>query len=559
MLQNLHVKNFALIEEVDLDFQDGLNILSGETGAGKSLLLGSLGVALGGRMDSALMRRGEKEALVELVFGISDGKITEMLKSMDIDAQDGQLIISRRITGGRTVSRMNGVSVTVPDIKKIASMLLDIHGQHENQSLLSPEKQLEIIDSFGGDEITDALSKTGALFTEYRGMLKELESFDMDDAARLREQSLLLHELNEIRQAALREGEEEELETSYRRMLNSRKIIEAVDGVRTSLGDAGGASDLVGRAIRELSDVLKYDEALSGMNDTLSEIESLLSDINMDAAAYMEEMSFSDADFEETEKRLDLIHALMAKYGSTSEEIEKYAADTEERLAFLENYEIRKNELAAGSSALENELEKACAALSALRAKAAKNFEKAVKDELRDLNFNKVDFEAAFSRAASYRADGYDTVSFNISLNPGEPVRPLSKVASGGELSRIMLAIRTLLADKDSTETLIFDEIDTGISGVTAARVAEKMAVISGTHQLICVTHLAQIASMADANYIIEKESDSDSTRTHVRLLDEEETVREIARILGGTGGDDSAAANAAEMRARAREFKQKI
>ncbi len=559
MLLNLHVKNIALIRETDIDFSDGLNILSGETGAGKSLLLGSLNIALGSRMPQDLIRHGESEAFVELVFSVTDERTEELLSSMGVETDDGMLIISRRIVHGKTVSRMNGVAVTASDIKKAAASLLDIHGQHENQTLLKAEKQLAILDEFGADEVAGALQKTGELYRAYREIGKKLSEYDMDEAARLREESLLLHETEEIRLADIGRDEEEELEALYRKMVNSRKIIEACEAVRVSLGDENGALELVGRAARELSPVLDYDDALGETYGTLSEVESLLYDVNREIASCMDGMNFSENDFEETGKRLDQIHTIMAKYGGSYDEIQKYLSEAEERLEFLRKYEESRQKLTEEAKRIEARLKESCAALSDIRKKTAARFCEAVVSELRDLNFNKVEFDVVFSQAGSYRADGTDLVSFHISMNPGEPIRPLSKVASGGELSRIMLAIRTILADRDRTGTLIFDEIDAGISGITAQRVAEKMALIAANRQLICVTHLAQIASMADSNYVIEKESDDSSTVTLVRPLREEEKVGEIARLLGGTGTDDPASENARDMIGRAGAFKESI
>ena len=559
MLLNLHVKNIALIKEVDLDFSDGLNILSGETGAGKSLLLGSLNIALGSRMPLDLIRHGESEAFVELVFSISDKKTEEQLASMGIEPEDGTLIISRRVIKGKTVSRMNGAAVTASDIRKAAALLLDIHGQHENQSLLNNDKQLAIIDAFGGGKVSRELARTDELYKKFRKIRSELAEYDMDEASRLREESLLEYELGEIRAADISEGEEEQLEALYRKMVNSRKIIETCETLRASLGDDNGASDMVGRAIRDLSEVIDFDQSLSGIYDTLSEIESLLSDVNRETSSYMDELQFSESDFADTENRLDLIRSLMAKYGKTYEKIKEYEAEAEARLDFLKEYEQKKQELSALLRTAETELEKACSDLSSARKAAAAAFSESVQTELKDLNFTKVEFDVSFKQSDSFRADGYDIITFEISLNPGEPLRPLSKVASGGELSRIMLAIRTLLADKDSTETLIFDEIDTGISGLTAQKVAEKMAAISRNHQLLCVTHLAQIASMADSNYLIEKESDNDSTWTRVRPLAKDETVNEISRLLGGTEGKDTAAVYAADMIERASSFKSSL
>lgn len=556
MLVNLHVKNLALIEEADVEFGPGLNILTGETGAGKSILMGAVNLALGKKASRDMIREGAKSCLVELVFQVDNPEVRKALEEMDIGLEDGQMIVSRKITGNRSVSRLNGETCTAAQIRAAAALLLDIHGQHEHQSLLYRDRQLEILDAYGREKLAPLLSETAVCYEKYRAAKKELENSQMDEAARAREISLLEFEIQEIEEAALTPGEEEELEKRYRRMANSKKIAETLGTVHQYTGNDGGAGDLTARALRELSGVSDLDEELAAMAESLADIDSLLGDFNREAAAYLADFTFSEQDFYEAGQRLDLLHHLKTKYGNSVEKILEYQNIQKEKLERLQNFEERKAELERELTASEENLKEASHKVSALREQYCKELTKKITDALEDLNFLDVSFCIGISRLPRYTEKGWDEIEFQISTNPGEPVKPLGKVVSGGELSRIMLAIKTILADRDATETLIFDEIDTGISGRTAQKVSEKMAEIGRNRQVICITHLAQIAAMADEHFEIVKKVENQETVTRIRKLNREQSVKELARILSGTEITEAVLSNAREMKELAEKQK---
>ncbi|MDY6222176.1 MAG: DNA repair protein RecN [Candidatus Alectryocaccobium sp.] len=559
MLTELHVKNIALIEEVDLFFENGLNVITGETGAGKSLLMGAVDITLGGKFSPDMIRSGADSALVELVFTTDDEEVISKLREKGYDIEDGEIIISRKLTNGRTVSRINGESCTAAILKETAGQLINIHGQRENQILLKNDRQLGMLDSYARKELTGLKEDVSRHYDEYKKALDEYNKFTMDEEARLREKSMLEYEIKEIEEAALKEGEEEELEKQYRIMKNSRNIVEALGNVHEYTGYDNGAGDLIGRALKEIETVSGYDEVLKDIEASIADVESILDDINRQAAAYLEEFTFSEQEFMDVEARLDKIREIEAKFGADVEKVNKYKDEACERLAFLENYDTDRLKAAEELKNSESRLKEACEALSGKRKTAAKSFAEDIKKQLKELNFAETKLEIAFKKTDSYRRNGTDDIDILISANPGEPVRELSRVASGGEISRIMLAIRNILADEENTGTLIFDEIDTGISGRTAQKVSEKMASIARGHQILCVTHLAQIAAMADSHYLIEKSVDAGKTITNVRRLAKTEETEELARILGGAVITDAVKQNANEMKKLADEYKEKI
>ncbi len=550
MLQNLHVKNLALIDEIEVEFGDGLNILTGETGAGKSIILGSVNLALGGRYTKDILRQGAEYGFVELTFQVENEHQIRELRELDIYPEDGTVVLSRRLMEKRSISRINGETVPIALLKEAASILIDIHGQHEHQSLLYKKNHLGIVDAFARETASDVKQKVLEAYKAYKACEKELDEMESDEAQRAKELSFLKFETGEIREADLKTGEDEDLEELYRRIVNSKRIAECVSEayLYTSEGN-DSASENLSRAIRAVSEIVEYDERASQMYDQLVEIDSLLNDFNRELADYADECEFSDEEFHDTEDRLNEINHLKTKYGNTIEEILAYCAAQEKRLAALEDYDNYIEDLRAKAKKSEEELRKQAKKLSAIRRKQAKVLSKSIEDGLKDLNFENVQFEIGFAETKGYTAEGMDDVEFMISLNPGQPLKPLASVASGGELSRIMLAIKTVMASRDEIETLIFDEIDVGISGRTAQKVSEKMAVIGKGHQVICITHLAQIAAMADRHYLIEKASSKGDTRTDIRRLDENESVRELARILGGAKITDAVRQNAREMK----------
>lgn len=557
MLQSVHVKNLALIEEIEVDFEEGLNILTGETGAGKSIILGSIGLALGGRYTKDIIRQGADYGFVELTFFVEDMRVKERLKALDIYPEEGMVILSRRLMEKRSVSRINGETVTMALLKEAASALIDIHGQHEHQSLLYKKNHLEIVDAFAGDEAKEAKACVKAAYKAYQGYKNELEASAMDESERAKELSFLQFEVAEIRDAGLSEGEDEELEVLYRRMVNGRRIAEcAAQAYAYTGGEGSGASEGLSRAIRAMSEIEELDGEAGTLCRQLEEIDDLLNDFNRELSDYSGKLEFSEEEFYETENRLNELNRLKAKYGNTVGEILAYGGEQERKLEKLMDYEGFIAGLEEKCGDARKKLEKETKKLTRLRKEQAKLLERAIASGLSDLNFPDVKFNIRVDGLKDFTANGRDDIEFLIALNPGQPVKPLADVASGGELSRIMLAIKTVMADKDETETLIFDEIDVGISGRTAQKVSEKMAVIGKKHQVICITHLAQIAAMADHHFAIEKTVKGTDTRTEIRPLGEEESVGELSRILGGAKITDAVLENAKEMKELAKQVK---
>ena len=555
MLSSLHVKNLALIQEAEVEFGPGLNILTGETGAGKSILIGSINLALGKKLSREMIREGADSALVELVFETENPKVEQALKEMEIESLHGQVLIVRKITGSRSISKINGETCTTAQVRRIASLLLDIHGQHEHQSLLYTDRQLEILDAYGKEEIDPLRARVREAFRQWKELRDSLKEYELDEDARMREISFLEFEIREIDDAQLRDGEDETLEQAYRKMSNARNIVQALAAVRAMTGDGEGqsAGEQIGRAVRELSQIAGMDESLQQMQSSLLTIDDLLNDFNRELAGYMEEFTFSEEEFYETEKRLDEINRLKVKYGDSIPAIRRYQEEKQEKLEKMLHFEEQKEKLQKEEEKARQTLEECSQELSGIRCKYAGRLSKSIEEGLKDLNFLHVIFQIQFGRTAQYTENGFDTIEFRISTNPGEPVKALAKVVSGGELSRIMLAIKTILADRDETESLIFDEIDTGISGRTAQMVSEKMAQIGRRHQVLCITHLPQIAAMADQHFEIRKDVVDQDTVTRIYALDEESSVRELARMLGGAKITDSVLANAEEMKELAR------
>ena len=559
MLAHLHVKNLALIEEIEVEFGPGLNILTGETGAGKSILLGSMQLILGAKTSKNMIRENASYALVELLFQVENEKALETLKALDICPEDGQVLLSRKIMDGRSINKINGETSTVGQMKAAAVCLLDIHGQHEHQSLLYQDKQLAILDEYGKEKILPAKEKVSLAYKEYSKCKTELGSMNMNEEQRNRELAFLEFEIKEIKKANLQPGEDEELEARYRKMSNAKLIVDSLQLVHNLTGyeSKEGAGETVGEALKEFSHVTQYDPELTSLAETLTSVDGLLNDFNRELSAYLDELTFDEGEFYETERRLDLINGLKAKYGRTIEEIFTYRKLQEEKLEKLHKYEENLQESKERLRELENILEKKSDELAEIRKEYSKQLEQKIIQGLKDLNFLDVNFAIDFQKKKNYTDNGTDDIQYLISTNPGETLKPLGQIVSGGELSRIMLALKAILADRDEIETLIFDEIDTGISGRTAQKVSEKMAVIGQHHQVLCITHLPQIAAMADSHFEIEKHLQGTETITQIHVLKEHDSIRELARLLGGAEITPAVLENAKEMKELAQKQKK--
>ena len=561
MLINLHVKNLALIKEADVDFSKGLIVLTGETGAGKSLLLGSVNIALGNKVSKDIIRTGAQFALVELTFQV-DEVCASKLKQMDIFMEEGNIItVSRKISESRNVSKINGETVNVNVLKKVMGMLVDIHGQHEHQSLLYVSNHLNILDKYAKKEMADILKGLSAEYGNYTELKSRLSSYNIDEAQRMREIEFSMYEVNEIENANLIPGEDEELEEQYKKLSNSENIVETLSSVYGLIGydSMQSAGELISKATQEISSISNFDEKINGFKETLFDIDSVCRDLSAEISDYTGELEYDPREVSRISERLDTINHLKLKYGKTIDDILQYQDKKQSYLDELNNYSEKIDQIKGLITESREKLQVLSERASKMRKTAAKELENSITDALKDLNFLSVDFKINITKKDKITDKGFDNVEFMISTNPGEPVRPLAKVASGGELSRIMLAIKSLLAGEDEIETLIFDEIDTGISGKTASMVAEKLAKISANHQVICISHLSQIAAMADSHYLIKKDMEDNSTATNIVKLTREESIKEIVRINGDGTMTDAAVAHAIEMKDMADRTKSNL
>ncbi|RHL45781.1 DNA repair protein RecN [Eubacterium ventriosum] len=561
MLLNLHVKNLALIEEVDVDFEKGLIVLTGETGAGKSLILGSVNIALGNKASKDMIRKGTDYSLVELTFSVSEN-CAKQLKKYDIYMEEDNIItVTRKISEGRSISKINGETVNIKTLKNVMSLLIDIHGQHDHQSLLYTKNHLDILDKFAKDSILELKEQIKEEYSKYTKLIKKLEEFNIDEGQKAREIEFAEYEVNEIESANLKPEEDVQVEEEFKKLSNSKEIVSALSEIYNALSyeTAGGLGDIINKAVMDINSIKGMDEKISQFQTELYDIDNLCRELTSQIYDYNSGMDFNPEYVREVEERLDVINHLKLKYGNSIEEILRYKEEKEEYLEKLNNMTDEMESVKNQISELEGTLNNLCTKLSEQRKKAAKELEVLVKQALVDLNFIAVEFEIQITRKESIGENGFDNVEFMISTNPGESVKPLVKVASGGELSRIMLAIKSILATEDDIDTLIFDEIDTGISGQTAMKVAEKMAKISRNHQVICISHLSQIAAMADSHYLIKKTADENSTTTSIKKLTRQQSIEELVRINGGSGITEAGLIHATEMKDMADRTKSNL
>ncbi len=556
MLLSLKVSNMALIDNCEVSFSDGLNVFSGETGAGKSLVVGSVSMALGGRVKPDIQRDPGRPAEVELVFSAEEGAVVEGLKALGVeDVEDGTVIISRRINSRRSVNRVNGAAVSLSALREVAHLLIDIHGQSEHQSLNSNKKQLEILDGFaqGMEEVKGRYLR---LYRKARELEEKIGAEAGDETSRLREADLLRFEISEIEGAALTPGEDERLEEKFTRMSNARKLKEAAGEAYTSLSGEDGAGELINRAVRAFAAVAALDSGSAAIAGQLEELSELSSDMGRTMREYLEGLDFSNEEYDNVSARLDAVNTLKHKYGGSIERILSSCGEKKQRLSNIEDFDVYMAGLRGKYEKAEKERNKAASELHELRTGAAAVLSERMRESLRGLNFQDVNFSIEVEDSASFGPEGADTVEFYISTNVGEPLKPLREVASGGELSRVMLSLKTVLAKSDSIDTLVFDEIDTGISGRTAQKVSESLLKLSRSRQVILITHLPQIAAMADHHFLIEKGVEEGRTVTHISELEGAEVIKELSRLLGGAEITEKVMENAREMKSLADEKK---
>ncbi len=560
MLVSMHVKNLAIIDELEVEFSQGLNVLTGETGAGKSIIIGSITAALGGKVPKDIVRKGCEYALVDLVFTLDSKEQIEAVEAFDIPVEEDLLVISRKITSSRSISKVNNMTVTKGVLQKIAGLVIDIHGQHEHQSLLYKEKHLEIVDWYLRQKIMPVKSRLAECYGQYTAIQKKIHDMEVPEEERLRRLSFMEFEYEEIEKANLIPGEEGRLEERYRELSAAGQLKENLNNAyRLVSGEGDSAGDKISAAVRSLSSIKDGGSRSEEFLNQLTEIEALLADFSRDAAEYLMDMGDYEEELAQVTERLDVIRGIKSRFGKTTEKVLAYAAELEEQIHTYHQYEETMKQLADKKSVFEAQLNQLCEELSQMRRAGSKDLEVQMTQAMADLNFQDVRFAISFVQNPEYSANGYDTAEFILSTNPGEDMKPLGQAASGGELSRVMLAIKAVLAEQDDIPTLIFDEIDVGISGRTAQKVSEKLALISNTHQVICITHLAQIAAMADVHYLIEKHAEEQRTVTGIYKLPTEAQVEELARILGGVKITDSVLANAKEMKEMAVESRERI
>ena len=541
MLIELHIKNLALIKKADIYFKEGLSVLSGETGAGKSILIDSINLALGAKANKDIIRVGENEGFVELIFTL-DEKRKEKLKAMDISFEDDMLILTRKIGTSRSVCRINDETVTLGKLREITDTLIDIHGQHEHQSLLSASNNLVLLDSFCPKELIKLKSELSNDYGELKKINQRIQE-GIDERLRKREIDILDFEINEIKDAKIKENEEEELEQVFKKGKNISKINDVLVELLSEL-----ENESIGNNIRDVFDIASLDDSLNVVVSNLNTIEDLISETIHYTNRYLDSLEYNEREYDKVIERLDTIRHIKSKYSNDYHKIQELLKEKENRLSFLKDFGEEVILLRKSAAKLEESILEKCTLISTMRKEVAVKLTGRIKEELEDLNFLGVEFEIRFTKKDKISRDGYDAVDFLISTNPGQPMKPLQMVASGGELSRIMLALKTVFASSDDIQTLIFDEIDTGISGKTAVKVGEKLMNISKGRQVLCISHLPQIAVMADQNLFISKSTDGKTTQTNIELLDKEGKIKEIARLIGGNNLTEGVLKTAREM-----------
>lgn len=555
MLKSLTVWNFALLEHVQVEFQSGLNILTGETGAGKSILIDSLGAVLGARMSADMVRSGCDWLRVEAVFSLEDESLGlhELLTQQAIDDSDKELIITRQLTrAGRSTALVNGCHVTLAILRQIGAYLVDIHGQNENLALLKEENQFHLLDGYDPD-VAEALAAYECAYREWREKKKAYD--EKQQASREYAQRLdMLHwQDKEISEASLKAGEDEALETEIRKLSHAEKIVGSIEESYELL-EGGGGSGLgvlpaLSQVKKDLEDISRFDDALQNAQKMVEEAYISLQEASYELRDYGESVEFSPARLDQLQSRMDVIYRLCKKYGATLDDVLAHQEKVERELSEIENYDEDIAALEKEIAALEKELGKKAAALTELRRAAAKDLSSAIEEQLFALGMPKAQLAIRVEQAADYGPRGRDEVAMFFSANPGEAEKPLQRVASGGELSRIALAIKTVASSRDSSvPSMVFDEIDTGIGGRTAQMVAERIALVAQYKQVLCITHLPQIACMADAHLYISKRTEEGTTATQIRPLSERERISEIARMASGADMTTASLDNAREM-----------
>lgn len=551
MLKNLHVKNLALIEEEEIDFSKGLNILSGETGAGKSIILGALSLALGGKAAKGLLKDENEDAVVEAVFSVESEAVRAALEAMSIEVYEDEVILSRRISPSKATAKINGEAVPANKLAEVGNLFIDIYGQHEHQSLLNKKKHAELLDDFCNNDFGTLKVELADKYRAYKKSVLELANAEALDKDRESKLGLLEYELNTLIEAKIVAGEDEELEKEYKVLSSYSKLMDSVGSAYNDI--SAGASDMISRAVSALRSVEGLDERIASACAALTDAESIVSDVSRDLSDFLNSDDYSEERFSFVENRLNQLNTLKHRFNvSDCAGLLLVIEEKQAQIDKLNDFEAYLTGLKSDRDKLYAECEKLAMAVSEIRAKASKVLSKAMEEAMSELNFLQSRFEVKLERLEAFNETGFDDIEFMVSTNPGQPVAPLTKVASGGEMSRIMLAIKTVMAGRDMIDTLIFDEIDAGISGKTASYVATRLATVAKEHQVICITHLAQIAACSNAHFLIEKSVVGQDTVSGITALSEDDSIKEIARMISGEEITEASLANAKELRQKA-------
>ncbi len=557
MLKELYIKNIAVIDEVIIDFEKGFNVLTGETGAGKSILIDAINMVIGSRSNKELVRTGAEKAMVSATFEVKSQEVKEKLDEFGVELEDDSVILARQISAdGKSVSRCNGMMLPLASVREIGELLVDIHGQHDNQKIMNKNNHIDFLDNYG--KYYGLKDKYKEIFADYKRILKELDELKGDKEERERRLSLLEFQINEIESARLKIDEDMVLEERRAFLQNAEKI---VSGVQTAYDELYGgeydesAFDLLMKAVKELDNVKEFDEKLSSYTERLSSAMAEIEDITGELKSFLNKADYTEGELDEVETRLNVLNNLKRKYGNSIEDINSYLTKIKDECEKFTQSEENIEKLTTEKEKIEAEIVSVSTELTKARKKAGLELEEKISSELSDLDMPNVRFVVLIENT-DFNKNGCNSVEFLISANVGEEPKPMNKIASGGELSRIMLAIKSVMADSEISETMIFDEIDTGVSGRAAQKIAEKIAGFSGECQVFAVTHLAQIAAMADTHYNIKKESRDEKTYTSVTKLDDDGRIAELGRIIGGVSVTETTLKSAEEMLMLAKNIK---
>lgn len=565
MLIELTIKNIALIESLRIEFAQGFNVLTGETGAGKSIVVDSISLALGGRADRDMIRTGAEKGMVQALFDVSGNpRAQAVLRELDIEGEDGMIAIRRELSrSGRNICRVCDVVVPLNTLKQLTATLMDIHGQHEHQALMNPARHLDFLDAFGGEEHAANRDRVAGLYAERGHIAAQLKRLMNDVSERERLVDVLSFQVQEISAAKLKPGEEQKLEKKLGLLENAERIRQSVEGAYTLVyqgdGRAPSAQEALLRSADAMDRISALNERYAALAGRLRELYYGAQDVGYELQALLDDLDFEPDLLDKVAARLDAIKKLERKYGATVEEVIEFGAKAADRLNGIKGSDASIAELKKRYREADNALREACDALTAIRRQSAARLSERICEQLKDLGMGKTRFEVRVEPLAKPTATGMDGVEFMISPNPGEPLRPLASIASGGEISRVMLALKAISVDSEGVDAMVFDEIDTGVSGRMAQVVGEKMCLIAKTRQVLSITHLPQIAALGDAHFLVEKVAGEDRTDTHVRLLDEAGRVRELSRLVGGAEDSESSLSHGAHMLKEAAERKRNL